>query len=189
MNSKVLHPKTTQNTHKLQQIPQKDVKYAVICVQSGKFYTGQNFFTRAPPVVPVTNMRYAYGALYFTPPGDIQSHPSNPLIAYAEASVSDGVFKLCLLSPTFWIEEQQESWDNEKSQIRMERWEKNVEDRGRGGGLGQWQKTWSREVVGLAGVTSEGAAKRLSDQHTLTSDPNPLLPLSSPSSIPPTSYS
>ena len=47
-----------QNTHKLQQIPQKDVKYAVICVQSGKFYTGQNFFTRAPPVVPVTNMRY-----------------------------------------------------------------------------------------------------------------------------------
>ena len=58
LNSKVLHPKTTQNTHKLQQIPQKDVKYAVICVQSGKFYTGQNFFTRAPPVVPVTNMRY-----------------------------------------------------------------------------------------------------------------------------------
>ena len=59
LNSKVLHPKTTQNTHKLQQIPQKDVKYAVICVQSGKFYTGENFFTRAPPVVPVTNMRYA----------------------------------------------------------------------------------------------------------------------------------
>ena len=58
LNSKVLHPKTTQNTHKLQQIPQKDVKYAVICVQSGKIYTGQNFFTRAPPVVPVTNMRY-----------------------------------------------------------------------------------------------------------------------------------
>jgi len=57
-NSKVLHPKTMQNTHKLQQIPQKDVKYALICVQSGKFYTGQNFFTRAPPVVPVTNMRY-----------------------------------------------------------------------------------------------------------------------------------
>lgn len=58
LNFKVLHPKTTQNTHRLQQIPQKDVKYAVICVQSGKFYTGQNFFTRAPPVVPVTNMRY-----------------------------------------------------------------------------------------------------------------------------------
>ena len=58
LNSKVLHPKTTQNTDKLRQIPQKDVKYAVICVQSGKFYTGQNFFTRAPLVVPVTNMRY-----------------------------------------------------------------------------------------------------------------------------------
>ena len=58
-----------------------------------------------------------------------------------------------------------------------------MEDIGRGGGLGQWQKTWSREVVGLAGVTSEGAAKRLSDQHTLTSDPNP----PSPSHPPPLS--
>ena len=47
-----------QNTQKLQQIPQKSVKYAVLCVQSGKFYTGQIFFTRAPPVVPATNMRY-----------------------------------------------------------------------------------------------------------------------------------
>ena len=55
-----------------------------------------------------------------------------------------------------------------------------MEDIGRGGGLGQWQKTWSREVVGLAGVTSEGAAKRLSDQHTLTSDPNPPPPPLSP---------
>ena len=31
------------------------------CVQSGKFYTWQNIFTRAPPVVPVTIMRYAHG--------------------------------------------------------------------------------------------------------------------------------
>ena len=58
LNPKFLHPKTTQNTQKLQQIPPKSVKYAVLRVQSGKFYTGQNFFTRAPPVVPVTNMRY-----------------------------------------------------------------------------------------------------------------------------------
>ena len=28
------------------------------CVQSGKFYTWQNIFTRAPPVVPVTIIRY-----------------------------------------------------------------------------------------------------------------------------------
>ena len=28
--------------------------------QSGKIYTWQRFFTQAPPVVPVTNMRYAY---------------------------------------------------------------------------------------------------------------------------------
>ena len=57
-NPKFLHPKTMQNTRKLQQIPPKSVKYAVLCVQSGKFYTGQIFFTRAPPVVPATNMRY-----------------------------------------------------------------------------------------------------------------------------------
>ena len=57
-NLKFLHPKTMQNTQKLQQIPPKSVKYAVLRVQSGKFYTGQNFFTRAPPVVPATNMRY-----------------------------------------------------------------------------------------------------------------------------------
>ena len=30
-------------------------------------------------------------ALYFTPPEDIQSNPSHPLIAYAATSVSDGV--------------------------------------------------------------------------------------------------
>ena len=59
-NPKFLHPKTMQNTRKLQQIPPKSVKYAVLCVQSGKFYTGQIFFTRAPPVVPATNMRYGY---------------------------------------------------------------------------------------------------------------------------------
>merc|ERR1719300_997881 len=58
-NPKFLHPKTMQNTQKFQQIPPKSVKYAVFCVQSGKFYTGQIFFTRALPVVPATNMRYA----------------------------------------------------------------------------------------------------------------------------------
>ena len=51
------------DTQKLQQIPPKGVKYAVLCVQSGKFYTGQNFFTRAPPVVPATNMRYGLYSL------------------------------------------------------------------------------------------------------------------------------
>ena len=56
---KFLHPKTMQNTQILQQIPPKGLKYAVLRVQFGKIYTGQNFFTRAPPVVPVTNMRYA----------------------------------------------------------------------------------------------------------------------------------
>jgi len=66
LNPKFLHPKTTQNTQKLQQIPQKSVQYAVLRVQSGKFYTGQNFFTRAPPVVPATNMRYDINRFWFT---------------------------------------------------------------------------------------------------------------------------
>ena len=46
-----------KNTQKLQQIAPKSVKYAVVSVQSGTFYTGQNLFTQALPVVPVTNMR------------------------------------------------------------------------------------------------------------------------------------
>ena len=74
-NPKFLHPKTMQNTQKLQQIPPKSVKYAVLCVQSGKFYTGQNFFTRALPVVPATNMRYAYSPLQ-----DVCSHSQYLLI-------------------------------------------------------------------------------------------------------------
>ena len=61
LNPNILHPKITKNTQKLQQIAPKSVKYAVFFrVQSGKFYTGQNFFTQALPVVPVTNMRYAH---------------------------------------------------------------------------------------------------------------------------------
>ena len=58
LNPNILHPKITKNTQKLQQIAPKSVKYAVFCVQSGKFYTGQNFFTQALPVVHVTIMRY-----------------------------------------------------------------------------------------------------------------------------------
>ena len=50
---KILHPKIHKNTQKI-------VNYVVFCVQSGKFYTWQNYFTRALPVVPVTNIRYAF---------------------------------------------------------------------------------------------------------------------------------
>ena len=31
----------------------------IFCIKSVKIYTGQKKFTRAPPVAPVTNMRYA----------------------------------------------------------------------------------------------------------------------------------
>ena len=55
----ILHPKITKNTQKLQQMAPRSVKYAFFCIQSGKFYTGQNLFTQARPVVPVTNMWYA----------------------------------------------------------------------------------------------------------------------------------
>ena len=37
----------------------KSVKNANFRVKSVKIYTGQKKFTRAPPVAPVTNMRYA----------------------------------------------------------------------------------------------------------------------------------
>ena len=33
--------------------------YYIFCIHSGKIYTGQKKFIQAPPVVPVTNMRYA----------------------------------------------------------------------------------------------------------------------------------
>ena len=35
-------------------------KLPIFCVKSVKIYTRQFFFTQAPPVVPVTNMRYGY---------------------------------------------------------------------------------------------------------------------------------
>ena len=59
LNPNNLQTKITKNTQKLQQIAPKSVHYEVFRVQSGKFYTRQNFFTQALPVVPVTNMRYA----------------------------------------------------------------------------------------------------------------------------------
>ena len=34
--------------------------YHIFCIHSGKIYTGQQKFTQAPPVLPVTNMRYGY---------------------------------------------------------------------------------------------------------------------------------
>ena len=47
-----------KNTQKLHQIAPKVYNMQFFSIQSGKFYTGQNIFTEAPPVVPVTNMRY-----------------------------------------------------------------------------------------------------------------------------------
>ena len=65
LNTNILHPKITKNNQKLQQIAPKSVKYAVFSVQSGNFYTRQNLFTQAPPVVPVTNMRYEWALCFW----------------------------------------------------------------------------------------------------------------------------
>ena len=59
-NSKFYTRNLTKNTPKHWKMSLKSKIYAVFFVQSGKFYTWQNIFTRAPPMVPVTIMRYGY---------------------------------------------------------------------------------------------------------------------------------
>ena len=49
-----------KNTQKIQQIGPKSVKYALIRVQSDKFYTRQMFFYTGAACGPVTNMRYGH---------------------------------------------------------------------------------------------------------------------------------
>ena len=50
--------KTTKGTKNTKNVSEK-VKYMHFFTQFGKIYTWQKIFTQAPPVVPVTNMRYA----------------------------------------------------------------------------------------------------------------------------------
>ena len=57
-----LHPKKQLKTPKTLKISLKKVKYMhFFFTQSGQIYTWQKIFTQAPPVVPVTNMRYERG--------------------------------------------------------------------------------------------------------------------------------
>ena len=57
-NSKFYTRKLTKNTPKtLKNVPEKS-NICSFCIQSGKCYTWQNIFTRAPPMVPVTIIRY-----------------------------------------------------------------------------------------------------------------------------------
>ena len=51
--------KITKTPKNYKKIAPKKCQICGFRIQSGKFYTGQIFFTQAPPVVPVTNMRYA----------------------------------------------------------------------------------------------------------------------------------
>ena len=57
-NPKFYTQKNTKTTPKHAKKSLKVLNICSFCVQSGKFYTWQNIFTRAPPVVPVTNIRY-----------------------------------------------------------------------------------------------------------------------------------
>ena len=57
-NPKFYTQKNTKNTPKHAKKSLKVLNICSFCVQSGKFYTWQNILTRAPPVVPVTNIRY-----------------------------------------------------------------------------------------------------------------------------------
>ena len=50
---------TEKRVHKRCQLSNYYTEKYQFCVHSGKIYTGQKKFTPAPPVVPVTNIRYA----------------------------------------------------------------------------------------------------------------------------------
>ena len=51
--------KYTENCQFFALLRQNTIQYdTIFCVKSVKIYTGQKKFTRAPPVAPVTNMRY-----------------------------------------------------------------------------------------------------------------------------------
>ena len=50
--------KYTVNYHFLRYYGKIQSKLPIFRVKSVKIYTGQKKFTRAPPVAPVTNMRY-----------------------------------------------------------------------------------------------------------------------------------
>ena len=54
------------------------------CIQPGKFYTRQNYFTQALPVVPVTNIRYVHYQFFVD-----SAKVSNTRISERKCSVAD----------------------------------------------------------------------------------------------------
>ena len=56
--NQILHPKKQLKTPKTLKISLKKSNVCSFFTQSGKIYTRKKFFTQAPPVMPVTNMRY-----------------------------------------------------------------------------------------------------------------------------------
>ena len=59
---------TEKRVHKRCQLSNYYTEKYQFCVHSGKIYTGQKKFTPAPPVVPVTNIRYGLKAMQGTLP-------------------------------------------------------------------------------------------------------------------------
>ena len=57
--NQILHPKKRLKAPKTLKMSLKKSNICIFFTQSGKIYTWQKIFTQAPPVVPVTNMRYA----------------------------------------------------------------------------------------------------------------------------------
>ena len=56
---------TEKRVHKRCQLSNYYTEKYQFCVHSGKIYTGQKKFTPAPPVVPVTNIRYDWAPPFF----------------------------------------------------------------------------------------------------------------------------
>ena len=56
--NQILHPKKRLKAPKTLKMSLKKSNICIFFTQSGKIYTWQKIFTQAPPVVPVTNMRY-----------------------------------------------------------------------------------------------------------------------------------
>ena len=61
--NQILHPKKRLKAPKTLKMSLKKSNICIFFTQSGKIYTWQKIFTQAPPVVPVTNMRYGVGQL------------------------------------------------------------------------------------------------------------------------------
>ena len=74
--NQILHPKKRQKTPKTLKMSLKSQIYAVFHSIWKKFTPDRIFFTQAPPVVPVTNMRYVNSCRL----GDLLRYPETSVL-------------------------------------------------------------------------------------------------------------